>query len=168
MALALISPVFKLIILLVAILQSYYKRWVSSTPIWNHGPSTLLALSLYPRPALLVRHSSKWSSLSSLSASGIHKFLMHLCVNRSSVPPLPVGGVHICEPLQRTEGRFRCWEHFQNNDTQWNFTQTSILIYEYGSPLSNKACIYNSQTFKAFGKCLTLWVLGLCFCLMFT
>lgn len=64
MALALISPIFELIALPVAILQSYYKRWVSSTPIWNHGPFISLSLCLYPRSALLVRQGSKWNSLS--------------------------------------------------------------------------------------------------------
>lgn len=73
----------------------------------------LTSLSLYPRPALLVGHCSKMEFLvQSMSAKGIHTFLMYLCVNRSSVPPMPVAGVYICEPLQRTEGQFRCWEHF--------------------------------------------------------
>lgn len=43
LALALMSPVFELIILPGAVGQSYYGRCVSSTPLWNHRPSTSLA-----------------------------------------------------------------------------------------------------------------------------
>lgn len=87
MALALIRPVFELIVLSIAILPSDYGRRFSSIPVWNHGPLTLLSLNLYPRPALLLRHCSKWSSM---STDGIYKFLMHLCVNCSSVLLLPL------------------------------------------------------------------------------
>lgn len=40
-----------------------------------------------------------------------------------------------------------------------------ILIYDYGSLLSNKACIYNLETFKAFDKCLTPLALDFFQCL---